>query len=349
MEKKQKLKKNIVVFVIIIISIIGLGYLLSGTNSNPISTDKDSSTSTATKTETTENIGGSNIKTKDTALDYIGKIVYLQKSSGVNNICVQESKNDKKIVYTDKDEELKIKSVKSITSNGKVLAVLAPNDQLFGGKLYLIPIDGSGKKELLVDEFASPQTPVISSNAKSIAYILFSNIEEDFGFSLNSMNVSGKNKLQIDHDDSLISYPAWSPDSKNIAYIKGNNPNMKVFVSDDNGTERTEVYSIASDKKISGLSWSNQNIIILTLVGLKDSNNSEIISADVNSKKTISLLKDRNNSLSDALLIDEKKENFIYLQSNNSQQDNNNLNIGNRRNDSSFINTANSIIGWIEL
>ena len=168
MKKKHKKQQNILLAIIGIVVIAAIGYYLSSAQKSE-NTDKiEIKTSETTQKENVD--GGTTENNREVA--YEGKVYFTEQDKTITNIFSQVDGEDEKLVFTDEDEDVKIKSATSITSIGDVLAVMSPANQEFGGALYLIKTDGSGQKEKLVDEFASTQDPVISSDGKSIAYTL---------------------------------------------------------------------------------------------------------------------------------------------------------------------------------
>lgn len=352
MSKKEKSQRNFIFIVIVIISVIGISYLL--TNANTMQSQKNDISASviptsAIQSDNQENVGGGEINLDNQKLKYQGKLVYTDQENDVKNIYTKFFAENAKIVFTDKDETEKIKAFGGITSDAKILALMSPVEQVFGGSLYLIKTDGSGEKEKIIDEFASPQTPAISPDTKSIAYVLFSNTEKDYGFTLYVMNELGQNKLEIDHDKAGIMNLTWSEDSKNIAYTKGNNPNMKILIADNDAKNQEGVYDVPKTKTISGLSWCGQNNLVITLTKIEKITDSEIIVLDTKNKKTTSKIEDNERSLSNAICNDTNMETFTYRATKDLDENMEfDISISNINNDVQNIQKARQIIGWIK-
>ncbi|MBM2820769.1 MAG: hypothetical protein HW405_529 [Candidatus Berkelbacteria bacterium] len=63
-----------------------------------------------------------------------------------------------------------------------------------------------------------PKVLSLSPNLLQIAYINFSNVEENYGYTLYVENKDGNLKKQIYNSSSEIKSPSWDPDSKKIVY-----------------------------------------------------------------------------------------------------------------------------------
>lgn len=149
-------------------------------------------------------------------------LIYAIRADSYTDIYLANSKNtNQKKVYTDRDEDLKIKSLTSLTYDNRVLAAMAPKEEEFINSLYLIHTDGSGQKDKLADNFASTSAPIISPDGQKIAYTLFSNAEADFGFKLIVANYDNSNKRELLTDSTGINLYSWDPDSQNISFSKG--------------------------------------------------------------------------------------------------------------------------------
>lgn len=247
-----KSKSKTVFFTLIfMVIIIGLGVALAST----INKKKSSNTSSPSSQN------NSDVTVKDSSANYSGTVVYAAKTSNGTDIYTISASSAAKKVFTDKDEDNKIKSAKSITSSGKVLAVMAPAGQEFGGSLYLISTDGSGKKEQIINEFASTQAPLISPDGKKIAYLVFSNVEADYGYALYVENSDGSNKQLVSKDPSGLDILSWNKDSSKIVYAKGNlNQNYDLYIGDAKTLNEKKISSFK--EKIYSLDWGKDKFIL---------------------------------------------------------------------------------------
>jgi len=287
----------------------------------------------------------------DNSLDsFEGTIVYLAKSSDENNIGAISKNNEAKTIFTDKDEDLKIKSAASITAKGKVLALMASGNQEFGGSLFLIDVANPGSKEKLMDQFASTQPPVISPNGKKIAYLLFSNVETDYGFSLYIMDSDGKNKQKLTGDPTNLKILSWNPESTKISYLKGDASKESIINYYDINTNKED--KITSFKeKLYFLNWNSHNIIFSKgPTQESDINKAEIYKMDTDGKNLKRLT--TNEEHDSFCFVSPDGKIFTYLENNYEKNVDTNKSGGlfiqglNSDKNKNLI-EANSIIGWI--
>lgn len=325
------------ILLVAFILIIGLYMAKNGNSTNSPSATSDSKT---------KDVQASILTIDDI---FTGNIIYMVKSSDGSEIYKVARDGKANVIYTDKGEDLKIKNAVSVTAGGKVLALFAAQNQEFGGSLYLIDTDFAGKKTLISDQFASTQSPVISPNAKKIAYTIFSNVEADYGFSLYAMNEDGSNKQKISSDPMGIKILCWNPNSDKIAYLKGDSSkDSKIYIGDLAGSENN---LISFKEKVYSLNWSNQ---IMTFSkgssGEDDINKAEIFTMDEFGKNMKRITTDDKHNEFSFLSPDAKG--IVYLEvSYNKSVD------LNKSGDIILTNTvdsitkklgeANYIIGWI--
>jgi len=298
---KKNSNKNLFVTLVMALVIVIIGIFIGNAGNNPTSNqDNSSSAKTNSDTGTTEALSTSNLIN-----ELNGTIIYASRTSAANEIYSVTVNTQPKKVYTDKNDDLKIKSMQSVTRSGKILAVMAPEDQQFGGSLYLISTDGSGKKDKLIDEFASTQTPVISPNSKKIAYIVFNNAETDYGFSLYVMNTDGTSKQKIASNPDELKIMSWNYTGDKISYLKGDSLKQSdIYYSDLSGNE-TKL--ISYKEKIYSLSFG-QNKIVLTKGPLDKLNQSEVYRTDLDGKNIKRVTTDENHENFCVLSPDDKAE-----------------------------------------
>lgn len=217
------------------------------------------------------------------------EIIYLTNSTDTTNIySMNPNDKSKKIVFTDKDENIKIKQCQSITLDGKkILAAFNLKDDNFISSLWFISADGSGSKEKLLDSFASPLPPIVSPDGKKMAYTIFSNVELDYGFSLLIANNDGTNKQTIAKDKNSIANITFSPDNKYVFYSKGTESGQSgLFRTALSSNESTEIYALKDKEAIYSVSISKNNQIAISKgpIGNNMLNEAEIYLLDINGK-----------------------------------------------------------------
>jgi Tol biopolymer transport system component len=310
----------------------------------------DSNSNVALVKTNSSSVDATSSTEQDGLTAFKGKIVFLSKSSDENAIYMLTSKEGSKKIYTDKDEDLKIKSAFSVTNDGKILALMGSADQEFGGSLYLIDTTSAGKKDKLIDVFASTDSPMISPDGKKIAYTLFNNSEIDYGFTLYVMNRDGSGKQKIISDASQIKILTWNDKSDKIAYLKGDTSNENsIFVSDLVGTKVKLVTSFK--EKIYSASWANSNFIVSK--GPIDSgsvNKAEVFEFDESGKNLKRLTNDDKFSGFAFISTDGKFLIYANIEYSNSVDFTKTGEIGIlnlQTNDYKKIGEANYLIGWL--
>lgn len=344
MDQKHKSQQKVITIIVAIIVIAGLAYVFSkAQNSKNAQTPTNSSTPTVA---VSSNVGGGPDNSAKSLLSFDGKVAYAEVKDGVTNIYTKTAQDNAKLIFTDKDESDKIKFLGGLTSNGEILVVFAPADAQFGGVLYLIKTDGSGIKTKIIDEFASPHAPKISPDSRSIAYILFSNTEADYGFSLYIMNASGQNKIKIDQDPTLLANIAWSSDSAKITYIKGNNPKMRITTSDVDAGNQNDIYQIPEGQTASSLNWTSNNIIIAQN-NISGEASSEILSINPKTQKKENIYKS-NQYIAQSFWASKEEDKFFFLTGDkNENRGLYKLNIATSSVDVANLGEGSAIIGWL--
>lgn len=215
---------------IFVIVVVGLGLLavrslgVTGTSVTSVGTDSASPTPTLIINGGTSPAGSTSpsATTPTATTPVIWELIVLESTGSTQKIVsLNLSTKARKTLYTDADENVKIRQVGNLTSDGReALVLMSPPGDEFGGSLYTVATDGSGRKTLLIDQFASPWPPVFSPDGTKIAYIFFSNAEAEAGFYLVIANRDGTNKRELVREAVAITQPVFSPDGSEIAYFR---------------------------------------------------------------------------------------------------------------------------------
>lgn len=270
-------------------------------------------------------------------------IIYLTKGTNASSIFTYDLINKiSKKIFTDSDEALKIKQVSGTANDGKhVLATLAGQNQEFGGSLYLIATDGTGTKNKLIDNFASPVGAVISPDGKKIAYTVFSNVETEYGFSLFAADADGNNATIVYRDPENITNYVFSPDGRHITFIKGGISSATRLMSVKiDGTGAEEIYQT---KDIAySLDWNDgEFVFILGPKGQAEEPNTEIYRLKTGQKNPEQLTRTEGKEKTLKLFPDGNwisyiVDNQLYVMS----MDN--------RISTNLEQNADQVIGWVE-
>lgn len=286
--------KNFITF-IFIGALVGLGLLIgrgtpapkNSTSENPLSESSlvnevvSPSTDTSSPSASTEPAQGGSAPT--------GSVFAFSHSGSIGEIYSYDVvSKQKKLIYSDKSAKNKLRLVSPITRDGDTIIAFVSADENMPGQLVSIAADGSNKQSVLIDGFIASESPVVSPDKTRLAMVSFSNAEPNYGFSLNLSDLTGKNKKEIAKNSSGISQLAFSPNGKEIAYLKGAaaSTNEITAVNIETGKERT----LYKDKElvIEDFDWSPIDILTATMAptGKKASSQSEVYLIDPKNGKS---------------------------------------------------------------
>lgn len=167
----------------------------------------------------------------------------------------------RRIVFTDQGERLTVRALRRATDDGRtVLAIFSKKGEETARILGLISLDGSGKITELLDNFGSTEAPILSPDGKKVAYIVFSNADPDYGYSLFIMNTDGSNKRRLVRKETLLTSPAFRPDGQRLAYLSDTGDGMAIEVIDTDGGTAATTISQFSNAILYDLSWGSRLI-----------------------------------------------------------------------------------------
>jgi len=261
--KKSKQPFSYIIFVLLIAI---LAFLLNKYSINPpssnLSEDLTNSASSSPSNQSTPTVSEST--NKDVIVS--GVIFFLQKLSGYSEIySINTQDNSKKLIFTDKDENLKIIQSQSMSiSDKKLLVEMGNSSDDYSGSLWTISTDGKATKTKIIDNFSSTVSPRISHNGSKILYTIFSNVEPNYGFSLYAADINGQNKKVIYDDKVGIIDPIFSLDDKFAYFLSGGGSDSYKLISvnlEDNN-KQTDLISFKSDEIIYSFNVYNQKVII---------------------------------------------------------------------------------------
>lgn len=320
-------KQIIFICILLVIVAIGVYYYFDKNKSNnqPISQSSASQIQTST-------VSSPSITAKKDELSYDGTLYYTNVSNNIYEIYNKKSSNNPTLIFTDKDENEKIIYTPSMSSNGKIIVVMAAPDQNFNASLYSINEDGSGQKTKIINKFSTSQAPVINKDGSKIAYVNFSNAEFEYGFSLYVSDTDGNNKVKIDTDPSLISNFIFNFDSNSLIYQKNN----KIYQTSLDGKNTNMLYELSSENKITGLCNNVKTTDLLITLQNK------ILKLNIDTKNVDTLYESTEDTqLNNAYFVSTNEDKIAYIA-------NNNLIIIDLNKKSLTSNLATNIIDWIQ-
>lgn len=195
---------------------------------------------TQSSTSSINNLGINPSTINDKGKDTSDKLIYCKHSANFKEIYkVDTNGENKKLIFTDKDESDKIVKFGGLAYLSKEILVLLGTENI--GKLALINMDG--QKSVLIESF-SANSFSITPDGENIAYVSFSNTERDYGYSLNTMTKNGENRRKIVQTDNEITSVNWNKDSSRIFYVSTTKDNKSEIISLD--TETGKLNSIYS-------------------------------------------------------------------------------------------------------
>lgn len=190
------------------------------------------------------------------------KIIFA--SFGENNkeiISYDLISKERKVLFTDADEEQKIKQFGGLAYLSKEILVFVGDGPV--GKLEIIKVDGSGKKEIINDSFGKTSVLSISPDGELITYVGFSNAEADYGYGIYQIGRDGSNRRKLVNFEDEVKNVVWSPDSSQIAYQKNNKNGQKEIGIVDVESGKTESLYTTADP-IATLSWNENEQLLIT-------------------------------------------------------------------------------------
>lgn len=311
---KSKKQKNYLIFTILFILILAIIYFFnhSANNYSQINTE-----------EQTDNTNHENIAPN-------GNLFYAKFIEGNTEIYRLFSDESENILYKDDEENEKIKYILGYTDDNYIVVYIDENNT---GNVYKIK---NNEKMKLDFSHAVYQKPVISNDLSKIAYIIFSNVEFDYGFKLFISDNNGKNILKINTFDTPISDYSFNSSSSQIAYINSNNVYVYDLITGINQVILTFEKNINS----AYIYWDSPNNILLT-AHLTDSKGSIIYNVNVNQKKLDKITSFDKPIKDKAIWASSDYESFFYISEDGSIMlfnKNNNKNIDNIK--------ADTLIKW---
>lgn len=230
------------------------------------------------------------------------KIIYASSNNDQKEIIQSNVSGEKTTLFTDKDEDLKIKQWGGLANlTGEFLLDVG------SGSLQTIKVNDIGKKEIVMEKFGIPSTTLISPDGKQVAYVTFSNAEADYGFGLYEMTKSGENLRKLVHSEQEIKNLAWNQDSSKIVFSGVNKDKTEIKITDISKDQTQSIYE--TNQAVLGISVSFKNKIIFTIADPKNLSSSDINIMDLDGKNNqkIYSIKDK------AALYPFVSSDFTYL------------------------------------
>ncbi len=271
-------------------------------------------------------------------------------SGNAKEIWMKDLGGKLKKIFTDADESEKLIKVSNLAaSNQKILAITNKDPKAGSGKLILINL-GSGAKETLQSTFSRPLYWSITQDAEKIAYIKFSNTEENYGYTLYIEQNTGSDQQKLFNSSSEIRSPAWDTLGSKVAFAASSGTEGQIKIVNVSSKDVSTLKSFEG-KIVDWLSWVSDRKIVFSLRN---------IGSHEGSLETIEIADDKMNKVADfsggqANFIfssaDEKFLCFLVAQYNQSIDDKTNgqIFIENLKDSSQkAMGKAIQILGWLQ-
>ncbi len=209
---------------------------------------------------TSEPSGAANSGQEAQAADTLVYVV----SGPTKAIWTRDQNGNLRKIFTDADEREKLVKISNVAAKaGEVLAITNRDTGASNGKLISIEL-ATGSKTALQDNFASPRSWSLSGDGGKLAYVLFSNVEENYGYTLYSESVTGQERTKLFNSASEIKSPAWSPDQTKIAIAatEGTTGQLKLV---DLATKSASDLKSFPNQIIDGVTWLSREKIAFSL------------------------------------------------------------------------------------
>lgn len=262
----------------------------------------------STPTDTTFEITAETESVSKPAENSDSKVAYIEILNGSNHniLKLDLGSNDRKVVYTDNNDKLKLIAALGMDADNKIIALLGTDLGSFNGELVTISTDGKGTITNLIKNFGSSIKPSIFQD-----YILTGDYQnnEPAGYNIYVQKLDGSNKRQIGGGiSSLIDPILVSSDS--FSYLTLDNKSKYNLITINNSKISSTI--TLEGKILQHVLGTGYNLITSTN---EDKNNlTYTISKLV--KDVPSKLFDSEKSISNLVI---KSSNIYYTENNNTK------------------------------
>ncbi|MCX6806931.1 MAG: DUF5050 domain-containing protein [Candidatus Berkelbacteria bacterium] len=245
-ERERQIRKHKLTTYLFFAVLLVIGYLAIGTAFN--------NQQSSVKPEEPKNVGTQPNENKKTPTPK--SLVYrlnipVQKAKNAQKPVIEIRKvdldgNNKKLIFTDMDEDFQIRLISSIPNN---LLFFATTLNETTGAIWQIGLSETLTKKQIISDFSSS---AFSSNNEKILYVIYDNVGGKYA--LWSMNMDGRYKSKILESDSIISDPVFI--DKTIAFVKIDSQGNGILVTSNlDGSNQKEIAK-GNKESIYGLSYA---------------------------------------------------------------------------------------------
>lgn len=262
----------------IILTLIVIGGLAWYFNQNYIANVKSPTSTSALPAKTPPTITPKLEKTTSEKLVFAS-----QNNQGTTIASVSANGENQKTLFTDKDEADKIKEVNTITSLTHETPMIVGDNRLVSVKL-----DGSSKKEILIDSLGNPSSVSLSPDGKTVSFVAFSNVEVDYGYTLYICSRQGEGLRGLLRNEKEMKNPIWNTDGSQIYYLQISDNQTAVMRADVVSGRSQSIFQTSDD--VYSLNFSAGKLVFSS--GPKNKNISAIYQMDTGGQNLKKLLED---------------------------------------------------------
>jgi len=224
-----------------------------------------------------------------------------------------DTQNKTKKLYTDSDEALKIKKLSNLSETSEVLAIVSKGDS-GSGKLVAINLNDA-KQKILKDLFPVTVNLSISPDGEWFTYTKFSNVEDQYGYTLFLEQKNGSKIEEVVNSSSEIIFPGWDNSSKTIYYGKTSGTNTEIIGYNIESKKSKTIFS--TDQIVDWISASLSDKMILSERKIGENNAGEIDSIDIDGQNLKTMVKFNGGKAAYAYLSNNQSLAYLIAQYNN--------------------------------
>lgn len=202
---------------------------------------------------------------------FSGRLVITMKNGEATEIqSIDVATKEKKVLFSDKTSDQKIQALSQLTPKGDTILMVLGQLGDPAGKLVALKTDGSGQKTTVIEQYVANGSPALSPDQTKMAMVSFANTESNFGFTLSIQDVNGSNRKELVTDENGISNLHFSPDGKQIAFVKGTAITAKEISVVTIATGKVETLYSAKERTVQDLAWGPSGLLTVVTASPED-------------------------------------------------------------------------------
>lgn len=220
----------------------------------------------------------------------------------------QDGKTKK--VYTDSDETFKITKLSNLAPRtSEVLAVVSKDNS--GSRLVVINLNDA-KQKVLKELFAPPVNLSVSPDGEWFSYTKFSNVEDQYGYTLFLEQKNGSKIEEVVNSSSEIIFPCWDNSAKTIYYGKTSLTNTEIIGYNIESQKSKTIFS--TEEIVDWISLAGSDKLILSQRKIGENSAGEINSIDLDGQNLKTLVKFNGGKAAYAYLSNNQSLAYLVAQ-----------------------------------